>query len=192
MLGPRSRITRLVILVATVATTTLIRSSAVGALAPGQSATLDANRARLATMCGTWDVEMTIWPRPGAAGLATKAASIIRPLFDGLYIEEQIEGAIGGAAFTTLAWTGFNPATGEYEATRISSTNPARIAEAGQYHDALKQLELKGEYRLGADTWRQRTVIQASSPDAMIATSYLSFGSVPEWKGVEIKYSRKR
>jgi hypothetical protein len=29
------------------------------------------------------------------------------------------------------------------------------------------------------------------SADAMIVASYLSFGSVPEWKGVEIKYTRK-
>jgi hypothetical protein len=35
----------------------------------------------------------------------------------------------------------------------------------------------------------QRTIIQPMSADAMIATSYLSFGNVPEWKGVEIKYT---
>lgn len=29
------------------------------------------------------------------------------------------------------------------------------------------------------------------SADAMMATSYLSFGQVPEWKGVEIRYARK-
>jgi len=29
------------------------------------------------------------------------------------------------------------------------------------------------------------------SADAMIVASYLGFGSVPEWKGVEIKYTRK-
>jgi hypothetical protein len=151
----------------------------------------DPDRARLAAMTGTWDVDMTIWPRPGGAGLMTKATSTIRPLFDGLYIEEQIEGAIGGASFGTLAWTGFNPATRQYEATRISSTNPARIVEAGAYDQAAKQFELKGDYRLGADTWHQRTVIQSTSPDTMIATSYLSAGAVPEWKGVEIKYARK-
>jgi hypothetical protein len=26
----------------------------------------------------------------------------------------------------------------------------------------------------------------------MIATSYLSFGQVPEWKAVEIKYARRK
>jgi hypothetical protein len=147
--------------------------------------------ARLTTMCGTWDVEMTLWPRPGGPGLTTKATSTIRPLLDGLFVEEKIEGALNGAPFTTLAWTGFNTATRQYEATRISSTNPGRIAEAGAYDEKANQFELKADYALGGDTWHQRTVIQPSSADAMIATSYLSFGQVPEWKAVEIKYTRK-
>ena len=29
------------------------------------------------------------------------------------------------------------------------------------------------------------------TPDTMVAASYLSFGTVPEWKGVEIKYTRR-
>jgi hypothetical protein len=30
-----------------------------------------------------------------------------------------------------------------------------------------------------------------TSQDAMVAASYLSFGTVPEWKAVELKYTRK-
>ena len=91
----------------------------------------------------------------------------------------------------TLAWTGFNPETHQYEATRISSTNLARIAETGAYDEQAKQFELKADYPLAGDTWHQRTVIQVVSDQSMIAASYLSFGSVPEWKAVEIKYTRK-
>ncbi|HEY2435280.1 MAG TPA: DUF1579 family protein [Vicinamibacterales bacterium] len=151
----------------------------------------DAEHARLTAMAGTWDVEMTFWLRPGGAGLPTPGTSTIRPLFDGRFVEEKIEGALNGTPFTTLAWTGFNPETHQYEATRISSTNLARVAEAGGYDERTKQFELKAEYPLAGDTWRQRTVIQMTSQDAMIAASYLSFGSVPEWKAVEIKYTRK-
>ena len=147
--------------------------------------------ARLTAMCGTWDVEMTFWFRPGGPGVTTKGTSTIRSLFDGLFVEEKIEGALNGAPFTTLAWTGFNTATHQYEATRIASTNTIRIAETGGYDEKTKQFELKADYPLAGDTWHQRTVIQPMSADAMIATSYLSFGKVPEWKGVEIKYTRR-
>ena len=149
-------------------------------------------QARLTAMCGSWDVEMTLWPRPGGSSIAAKGTSTIRPLFDGLFIEEKIEGALNGVGFTTLAWTGFNPSTRLYEATRISSTNPARIAESGPYDDKAAQFELKGDYVIGKDTWHQRTVIQLSPADVMVATSYVSFGTVPEWKAVEIKYTRKQ
>jgi hypothetical protein len=151
----------------------------------------DAEHARLTAMVGTWDVEMTLWTRPGGAGLTTKGTSTIRPLFDGLYIEEKIEGTLNGAPFSTLAWTGFNPGTRQYEATRISSTNPGRIAESGVWNEQERRFELKATYALGGDTWTQRTVIVPASPDAMVATSYLSFAAVPEWKAVEIRYTRR-
>jgi uncharacterized protein DUF1579 len=147
--------------------------------------------ARLAAMCGTWDVAMTFWFRPGGQGITSKGTSTIRPLFDGRFVEEKLEAALNGAPFTTLAWTGFNTATHQYEATRIASTNTFRIAETGGYDEKTKQFELKADYPMGGDTWHQRTVIQPASADAMLATSYLSFGNAPEWKGVEISYTRR-
>jgi hypothetical protein len=151
----------------------------------------DPEHARLIAMGGVWDVEVTFWFKPGGAGITTKGTSTIRPLFDGLFVEEKIEGTLNGVPFTTLAWTGFNTMTHQYEATRIASTNTIRIAETGSYDEKSKQFELKAEYLLAGDTWRQRTVIRPTSADAMLAASYLSFGEVPEWKGVEIKYARR-
>lgn len=148
--------------------------------------------ARLTALVGTWDVQLTFWLRPGAAGITTTGTSTIRPLFDGLFIEEQIDGLLNGTPFTTLSWTGFNTVTREYEATRIASTNTIRIAENGVWNDHAGQFELKGSYTLGADTWTQRTVIQPSPADTMIVSSYLSFGKVPEWKAVEIRYKKRK
>ena len=152
---------------------------------------LDPDHARLTAMEGTWDVEMTFWFRPGRPGTTTKATSTIRPLFDGLFVEEKIEGTLNGKPFTTLSWTGYNPSTHQYEATRIATTNPARIVEAGSYDPRTRRFELKAEYPLAGETWHQRTVIEAASTSGMAATSYLSFGKVPEWKAVEIKYTRR-
>jgi len=135
---------------------------------------------------------MTFWFQPGRPGVAAKGTSTIRPLFGGTFIEETIEGTLNGAPFTTLAWTGYNSDAKQYEATRISSTNTARIAEAGAYDDTTKTFELKADYPLAGDTWHQRTVITQTSAEVMVAASYLSFGKVPEWKAVEIKYNRRR
>jgi hypothetical protein len=155
------------------------------------AAQTDPEHARLSAMCGTWNVEMTFWLQPGQNGIPVKATSVISPLLGGRFIEEKIEGVLNGTPFTTLAWTGFNTVTHQYEATRIASTNTMRIAETGRYDETMKALELQAEYPLAGETWHQRTVITMTSADAMIASSYLRFGSVPEWKAVEIKYSRK-
>jgi uncharacterized protein DUF1579 len=163
---------------------------ALSAIAAATRAEAGPEHDRLIAMCGTWDVAMTLWSRPGGPGITTKATSTIRSLLDGLFIEERIDGMLSGRPFTTLAWTGFNTATHQYEATRISTTNTGRIAETGGYDERTNQFELKADYALAGDTWHQRTVIQMTSAVAMTATSYLSFGSVAEWKAVEIKYRR--
>lgn len=157
-----------------------------------QTARADPEHARLTALAGTWDVEMTFKFRPDGPGVPVKGTSTIRALLGGLFTEEKIEGTLNGTPFTTLAWTGYNSGTKQYEATRIASTNTARIAEAGSYDEATRQFELKADYPLAGETWHQRTVIQLLSADTMIATSYLSFGTVPEWKAVEIKYTRKQ
>ena len=169
----------------------LVAVSAIAAATTVNADPADPEHARLTAMCGTWDVEMTFWFQPGVPGVATRGTSTIRSLLDGLFVEEKIEGALKGTPFTTLAWTGFNLAMRQYEATRIASTNTMRIAELGGYDEKTNQFELKADYTMGDDTWHQRTVIQTVSADTMIATSYLSFGTVPEWKGVEIKYTRR-
>jgi hypothetical protein len=181
-------------LIATVLTlsTMATRTHAEGAPpAVARVSPVDAEHARLAAMCGTWDVEMTFWFRPDGPAVATKATSTIRPLFEGLFIEETIEGLLNGTPFTTLAWTGFNPETHQYEATRIASTNASRVVEAGGYDGKTQQFELRADYPLAGETWHQRTVIQTTSADRMVAASYLSFGQIPEWKAVEIKYARR-
>jgi len=164
---------------------------AVSAIAAAATASAGPEHERLTAMCGTWDVEMTFWFQPGRPGVTTRGTSTIQSLLNGLFVEEKIEGALNGAPFTTLAWTGFNTSTHRYEATRIASTNTMRVAETGGYDEAAKQFELKAEYPVAGDVWHQRTVIQPISADTMVAASYLSFGTVPEWKGVEIKYTRR-
>lgn len=147
--------------------------------------------ARLTAMSGTWDVELTFWFQPGRPPVVSKGVSTIRPLFDGSFIEEKIDGLLNGVPFTTLAWTGFNTSTHQYEATRIASTNTIQIAEAGAWDDAAHHFELKGSYMLAGQTWTQRTVMEPTSATTMVVASYLSFGKVPEWKAVEIRYTKR-
>jgi len=176
----------------------LVVATAAHTAAPPPAATMasaipatDPEHARLTAMVGTWDVELTFWLRPGGAPITTKGTSTIRSILNGLFVEEKIEGALNGTPFTTLAWTGYNAGTKQYEATRIASTNTARISESGAFDEVAGHFELKADYLLAGDTWHQRTVISQTSPDAMVAASWLSFGQVPEWKAVEIKYTRR-
>ena len=92
-----SRIRLMVALIAAIAITATILNAAA-----------DPEHARLVSMCGTWDVEVTFWFQPGRPGVTTRGTSTIRSLFDGLFVEEKLEGLLNGTPFTTLSWTGFN------------------------------------------------------------------------------------
>jgi uncharacterized protein DUF1579 len=48
--------------------------------------------ARLTAMAGMWDVEMSFWFEPGAPPVVTKGTSTIRPVLNGQFIEERIDG----------------------------------------------------------------------------------------------------
>ena len=163
---------RVFVLVAVGLSAALSLTPALGAQAPSGRVGTDADHARLLAMCGTWNVEVTFWFQPGRPPIATKGISTIRALLDGLFIEEKIDGTLNGKPFTTLSWTGFNTDAHKYEATRIARTNPMRIAETGAYDEKANH-------------------IQPFSTGSMMARSYLSFGTVAEWKAVEIRYTHK-
>lgn len=148
--------------------------------------------ARLTALSGTRDIEISFWFKPGGEAVTSKGTSTIRSLLDGLFIEEKIDGTLSGKPFTTLSWTGYNTHTKQYEATRIATTNTIRVSEAGRFDGASKEFELKAEYPFEGNMWRQRTVITLRGKGPITAVSYLSFGNVPEWKGVEIRYGRPR
>jgi hypothetical protein len=179
------------LLTAALVVTVAAAEPSTGSTRPSVAAGPGPEHSRLTAMSGTWDVELTFWFQPGGRPVVSNGTSTIRPLFDGLFIEEKIEGALNGVPYTTLAWTGFNTSTHQYEATRIASTNTSRIAETGLWDDQARHFELKASYVLAGDTWTQRTVIEPISANTMVASSYLSFGKVPEWKAVEIKYTRR-
>lgn len=162
------------------------------ALAVAFPAAAGPEHALLTAMSGTRDIEITFWFKPGGDGVTSKGTSTIRSLLNGLFIEEKIDGTLFGKPFTTLSWTGYNTHTKQYEATRIATTNTIRVSEAGTFDETAKRFELRAEYSFDGGTWRQRTVVTLESKGPKTAVSYLSFGDVPEWKGVEIRYGRRR
>lgn len=161
------------------------------ASAAPEARTLGPEHQRLNALCGTYDVEVTFYFKPAGPGVTSKGRSTIRPLFDGQFIEEKVEGTLNGAPFTTLSWTGYNPFLGKYEATRIASTNTIRLAETGSYDEATRQFELTCDYAFAGDTWHQRDVVRVLPGNTPHVESYMRYGKVPEWKGAVITYTRR-
>lgn len=160
---------------------------------PPQGATHPApapEHARLAAMTGTWDVQMSVWEKPGVPPLKSRGFSVIEPLFGGLFIQERVEALVGETAFVTLSWTGFDPATRRYQATHIASTGAALHTESGPVDDKANALVLEGDG--GAHGGRVRRVVTQPGPDTLVVELFELAKSGEPWRSAEIRYTRRK
>ncbi len=164
----------------------LVRGGAAGA----EEQKARPEHARLLAMSGDYEVAMVFRFAPGQEPVRLSGRARIKPVLGRNFTEETLEGALGGKQWTSLSYTGFNPSSGKYEATRLSSTSPATISQVGTWDEKTSTITFVGEYLLAGESWHERDVIRID-PDSIHVDSFLSFGKVPEWKGVELSYKRR-
>ena len=109
-------------------------------MAAATTATAGPEHDRLTAMCGTWDVEMTFWLQPGRPGITTRGTSTIRPLLNGLFVEETIEGTLTSVEFSNphviMHFTG--AAEGEARAEwTMEMDPPTLLVRYGLKHDTF-------------------------------------------------------
>ncbi len=148
---------------------------------------------------GSWDAAMSFWFRPGTDPVRIHATVTARMALGSMYLEQRFEGAfgpeMGNKAFTTVSYTGFNAATGEYEAVRMASTHSTMICVRGKPSpDEGKgpAMELSGEYMFAGGKATQRDVIRHEGPDKCVIESWMSFAGTPEFKGAEMILTRAK
>lgn len=146
---------------------------------------------------GVWDMDVTLWFRPGVEPVKSKATMTSRAILGGMFLEQRIEGgtlgpAMGNAPWSSMSVTGYNPTTRQYEVVRMgSSTSVMMVLRGGNGPDA-KKLEVSGEYQLMGMKCSQRDVSDSTDPDVRHIVSYMKFGDAPEYKGAEMKATRRK
>lgn len=153
--------------------------------------------AYLESRAGEWDVTATFWLMPGAEGQTTTCTCRAQMVLGGMFLEERLEGgSIGQAAgrlpFSTISHTGYDPGEKRFQVNRMSSTSPVMMPESGQYDEATKTLETTGEFSMMYIKMKVRTVGRTVSEDERVIEQYLSFNGAPEFKGIELKFKRRK
>ncbi|MBI1945134.1 MAG: DUF1579 family protein [Deltaproteobacteria bacterium] len=146
--------------------------------------------ARLATLAGTWDVELTVWQKAGALPEKSRGFAVVEPLFGGLFVQERMEGLAGEVPFVELTWLGFDPASKRYQLTRIGSGAAAMATRDGTFDERQQALVLEGPAAIAGD--RERRTLRLSSADERIVQCQRVPRSGEPWQSCELRYTRRK
>lgn len=164
--------------------------------APSKMTTAQA-LAKLKAQEGTWDAEVTFWLKGLPEPVKSKAVVTARMIMDGKFLEQKIEGgdfgpAMGNAKWSSMSMTGYNETTGQFEAARFGSMTSVMIIVKGSYAPDGKTISMSGEYDFMGGKATNRDVITDHSADSVQIDSYMSFAGSPEFKGSEMKLTRRK
>lgn len=152
--------------------------------------------AKLKAQEGTWDADITFWFQPGAEPVKTKGVVTSKMVMDGKFLEQKIEGdfgpAMGNTKWSSMSMTGYNETTGQFEAARFGSMTSVMIIVKGSYDPDGKTISMSGEYSFMGGKATNRDVITDHSADSVQIDSYMSFAGSPEFKGSEMKLTRRK
>lgn len=148
---------------------------------------------RLSAIGGEFDVEAKFWLMPGAEPKATRGIARRQMILGGLFMEERITGAaIGKLPYETLTLIGWDAGQKHYAVHRFTSTSPVQMPETARFDDAAQALNGTGEFRMVYMDIRQRSVFTLLSSDEQRLEIFLSFNGAPEFKGIEMRYLRRK
>ncbi len=170
--------------------------------APEAKAAPSAEYKLLSDMCGTFDLKMTITPRPGAKPLVVNATATREMALGGNFMVERVE-AQGPMPFGSVSYMGFNADAKDgprFEVVRMSSSTRCLMPERGMYDAAKKTFTLSGEHEIEGMTGKIRNEINVSDMDHQVVETWLAFDAyaekmkgmkVPEYHGMTMEYTRK-
>ncbi len=145
---------------------------------------------------GVWKADVSLWFRPGAEPIRSRAVVSAQMSVGGKYLEQRFEGKfgpeLGNTTWSTASFTRFDAGTGMYETVRMASSESPMIVVRGKgtSNDQGLGMELLGEYTLMGAKATERDIIRHEGSDKCVIESWMSFGASPEFKGAEMVLSR--
>lgn len=144
---------------------------------------------------GKWDVAVTFTLRPNAKPITSHATAVAHLTLDGQYLEQRIDGTfgpeMGNKSWSSQSYTGFDASSGQFEVVRMASSETPMLILRGKAN-SQQNYEVAGEYSMMGAKATERDVIRHEGEDKFVVESWMSFGGSPEFKGVEMVFTRSK
>jgi hypothetical protein len=147
----------------------------------------------MAAMDGTWNTETTFWMAEGAPPQTSKGTCENKMILGGRYQHSEFKGDMMGMPFEGIGCTGYDNSKKLYSSTWIDNMGTGIMYMEGQYDDASKSLEMKGNF-IDAGTRRGmavRQVMKTIDDKNIVMEMYNTPEGGKEFKSMEMKMTRK-
>jgi hypothetical protein len=100
---------------------------------------------QLASMVGSWNETVKIYPAPGAEPMVNKAICTVEMIFEGRYQQAQHKGDFNGVAFEGTSLVGYDNTLGKFFSTWIDNMGTGIIYTVGTYDEKSGKTTYLGE-----------------------------------------------
>lgn len=91
---------------------------------------------RLAALAGTWEMEVTMWPEPGADPIQFPPSTVeARMILGGRFLQQHARGEIEGTITESVTLMGFDRRNGEYNLMGMDTTGTYWVTARGEAVD---------------------------------------------------------
>ncbi len=158
-------------------------------------ATPGPEHAKLKSLAGSYDIDVTFWMDPKGPPETSKAKAELKMIMGDRYLQQEVTGEMMGQPFNGMAITGYDNAKKKYVSTWIDSVGTGIFRSEGTADKSGNTINFQseqtdpmtGKITKGRDIWKW--------DEAGNFTSEM-WGKGPkggkEYKQMEIKYSKKK
>jgi hypothetical protein len=154
----------------------------------------------LEPLVGDWDVEMLVYPGPGAAPVVSKEVSAKRFwTLEGRYLREELRGIVFGNKSARDGVLGYNALDGRFEWVTVDTFEPGQMIYLGRGDETKSGFSMYGESTEAGfapePTGRKRDLrfeFDIQGPDKNVQRIFARFPGQPEFLFVEQRFTRKK
>ncbi|MBX3404886.1 MAG: DUF1579 domain-containing protein [Phycisphaeraceae bacterium] len=151
------------------------------------------NHERLKMIEGTWSAVVKHW-MPGSDKAEESTGTMVNTLIhDGRFIHHDFKGTFDGEKFVGSGHFGFDNGSGKFQSTWIDSMSTGIMFSTGTYNESAREWTMTSEMYcpMMKCAVKHREVVKVLSRDKHVMTMYMTMPDQPEFKGMEITYTRK-
>jgi hypothetical protein len=150
--------------------------------------------AKLAVKAGEWTYKAKYWMGPGAEPGRFEGTAKIKPIMDGRYILEKVEGEFEGQAFHGMGIFGYDNLTKSYVGVWLDNMSTGLMRYEGTSSGNGSDIHWTGEAPdfINGVYKKNRMLEKTIDGDHAVSTFFDTSPDGQEYKHMEMHYSRKK